>query len=271
MSPPKLATDAPIFDITHPFEVGPRPVLRNKLDLARGHGFDGGFGERRDFDVPLVRQIRLDHRSRTIAARHHQLVLVDTLEQALFGQFFDDACACLETIEPVQFGWRVFVDLCVGREDVDDGELMTLADFVVVEIVRRGDLHATGSELRINVGITDDRNRSIGQRQPQLLSDEMPIALIVRMHGNRGVAEHRLGAGRSNDEMSAAIRQWITQMPKRSVFFSAQHLEIRYGGLQHRIPVHQSLAAIDETFFVQAHEYFGYGLRETLIHREAIA
>ena len=126
-------------------------------------------------------------------------MLVDALEQPLLGEFFDDACARLETIETLQFGRRVFVDLRIGGEDVDDRKLVTQADFVIVEIVCRGDLHTPRSEFGIDIGIADDRNRPVGQRQPQLLADEMPIALIIRMHRDGGVAEHGLRTCRCHD------------------------------------------------------------------------
>jgi hypothetical protein len=132
-------------------------------------------------------------------------VLVDAFEQILLSEFLDDACSRLETIETLQFGRGVFVDLRIGSEDVDDRKLVTQADLVIVEIVCWGDLHTTRSELRIDVVIADDRNGSIGQRQSQLLADEMPIALIIRMHGDGGIAEHGLWTCRRHDQMATTI------------------------------------------------------------------
>ena len=38
---------------------------------------------------------------------------------------------------------------------------------------------------------------------------------------------------------------------------------------QHRVPVDQALAAVDQAFLVQAHEDFGDGARQVRVHREA--
>ena len=40
--------------------------------------------------------------------------------------------------------------------------------------------------------------------------------------------------------------------------------------MQHRVPVNQSLAAIDESFFVEFDEHFGDGFGQAFVHREAI-
>ena len=41
--------------------------------------------------------------------------------------------------------------------------------------------------------------------------------------------------------------------------------------MQHRVPVHEALAAVDEPFLVQPHECLGYRRRESRIHREPVA
>ncbi len=79
---------------------------------------------------------------------------------------------------------------------------MPLADLVVVEVVAGRDLHAAGAERRIDVLVGDDRNQAIGERQATLLADEMPIALVFRMHGDGGVAEHRFRTRRCDHEMT---------------------------------------------------------------------
>jgi hypothetical protein len=52
---------------------------------------------------------------------------------------------------------------------------------------------------------------------------------------------------------------------------AAHDFEVGHRGLQHRIPVHQALAAVDQAFAVEPHEHFGDGLRQALVHGEALA
>ncbi len=60
-------------------------------------------------------------------------------------------------------------------------------------------------------------------------------------------------------------------MPQLAVLLLALHLEVRQRRQQHRIPVDEPLAAIDEALVVQFHEHLGDGARQIRIHREALA
>ena len=63
----------------------------------------------------------------------------------------DDLLARLEAIEPAERAGTLSLSLRVRREDVDLRQVVPLADLVVVEVVRRRDLHAAGAEGRVDV------------------------------------------------------------------------------------------------------------------------
>jgi hypothetical protein len=84
-------------------------------------------------------------------------------------------------------------------EHVDHRQLVSQADFVVVEIVRWRDLHAARTELGVDVFVGDDRNAPAGEGQLDFLADEVAIAFVARVHRDRRVAEHRLRSGRRDD------------------------------------------------------------------------
>jgi hypothetical protein len=88
----------------------------------------------------------------------------------------------------------VVVDGGVGGEDVDHLQAVTLAHFVVVEIVRRGDLHAAGAEGGVHVIVGNDGNAAAAQGQLHELADQVLITLVIGVHGHGGVAQHGLGA-----------------------------------------------------------------------------
>ncbi len=74
-------------------------------------------------------------------------------------------------------------------------------DVIVVGVVRRRDLERAGAEREVHVRVGDDRDAAcstIGSRT--LLPDQVLVALVVGMHRDRDVAEHRLGAGRRDHE-----------------------------------------------------------------------
>ncbi len=62
----------------------------------------------------------------------------------------------------------VLVERAVGVEDVDHRQLLPQADFVVVRIVGRRDLHAAGAQLRLGPDVGDQRNLAVQQRQLHL-------------------------------------------------------------------------------------------------------
>ncbi|MNT76939.1 hypothetical protein D3C72_2160020 [compost metagenome] len=49
------------------------------------------------------------------------------------------------------------------------------------------------------------------------------------------------------------------------------HFQIGNSGVEFRIPVHQTLAAVHQAIFVETDKHFLHGARETLIHGEALA
>jgi hypothetical protein len=271
MAPPQLPADAPVLDLVHPLEVFLRPALRHEARASVLDGFDGGLRERRDAHVPLIGQPRLEHRAAAISAWNGQRMRLDFLQQAERLEVCDHEFASLEAIERAILLRHLVIERRIRIEDVDERQVVTLADFVVVEVVPRRDLHAAGAERRIGVLVADHGDQPICERQSDLLADQVSIALVLGVHGHCGVAEHRFRPRRRNHQMTAAIRERIAQMPDLTLLGLGQHFEIRQRGVQHRIPVDEPLAAIDESILVQAHEHVGDDGGETFVHREAVA
>jgi hypothetical protein len=107
-------------------------------------------------------------------------------------------------------------------------------------------------------------------------ADEVLVAFVFGMHHHCHVAEHGLGAGGGDGETGQSAHtvwfgQRIADVPHETIFFFLHHFQIGYGGVQFRIPVHQTFAAIDQAFVEQAHECFGDSFRQFLVHRKALA
>jgi len=52
---------------------------------------------------------------------------------------------------------------------------------------------------------------------------------------------------------------------------AALDLEIRYGGLELRVPVHQPAVAVDQALAMQRHEHLAHRTRQALVHGEPFA
>ena len=270
MTPPELAADAPVFDAVHPVEIGLAPVRRHELDAPVLDRLDGRPGQRLDFHVPLVGQVGLDHRVRPVAARNHQLVVLDFFEQAQFLHVLDNLLTGLESIHAAVGFRRAVVDAGVVVENVDDFQVVALADLVVVEIVRRRDLDAAGTEFRVHVVVGNDGYAAAGQRQLDFEPDQFGVALVLRVHRERAVSQHRFGARGGDHHVALAVGPRVAEMPHAALFFRRHDFQVGQGRVQHGVPVDQPFSPVDQTFLVQRDELAPHGLRQPFVHREAV-
>ena len=127
---------------------------------------------------------------------------------------------------------------------------MALADFEIVEIVRRRDLHRARAELGVGILVADDRDAAADERQDDVLADKMLVALVLGMDGNRDVAEHGLGTGGGNGDGLVAALDRVAQVPHLAVGFDVLDLEVGDGGLETGVPVDQTLGAVDQALLV---------------------
>ena len=110
------------------------------------------------------------------------------------------------------------------------------------------------------------------QRQDRVPADQVLVAFVVRMHRDGGVTEHRFGPGRGNDNVfSPNAFDRILDVPQRALHLDLLHLEIGDGGKQLRVPVNEPLVLVDQVLPVELDEDLQHGLREPLVHGEALA
>ena len=168
--------------------------------------------------------------------------------------------------------------IALDVEDADLRQVVATADFEVVEIMRRRDLHRAGTLFRVGIIISDDRNPATDQRQDDVLADQRHIALVVRIHRDGGVTEHGLGARSANDDEGGGIfriedlaLQRIAQIPQAALDLDLLHFEIGDRGEQFGVPVHKAFVLVDQAFAMQLHKHLDDGARQPLVHREAFA
>ena len=305
MAPPELAADAPVLDVRHPVTVGVDPVGGDEIDLARPalDTFDQRQAARAEvvhLHEPLVGQVRLDCLAAAVAARHLQLVRFGFHEQARGFEVGKHELARLVAVEAVVLrrngadctsapdsGFHCFSrvgcdravinrfgitdDLCFRCKNIDQRQLVAQPDLVVVEIVRRRDLDHAGTELAVDIIVGDHRDQPAGQRQGDGLADQVRVTLVVGMHHHRGVAEHRFRPCRGDHQRAAAVAERIADRPQKAVLFLVDHFQVGDRGLQHRVPVDEALATVDQALLVQAHERLDHRFGGHRVHREYAA
>ena len=177
MSPPELARNAPRLDVLEPIEVGLLPGRRHELGLALAHRGDRRLSEGLGVDVPLIGKPWLDDRVRPVAMRHGVGMRLDLSQKSGERHHLDDPGSRDEAVLAVDSGDepRVVVvalqpleevDIALERhaalriEDIDRPHalgLVPLADFEIVEVVRRRDLDRACAFFRIGIFVGDNR------------------------------------------------------------------------------------------------------------------
>ena len=232
---------------------------------------------------------------------------LDLLDKALRFQVFDHAPARREPIHPAILRRRLVIEVRGRVEDIDDADLgMALIDPIVVEIVGRRDLDGARALLGIGVVIGDDGNLAPDQRQHHRLADQLFVTRVVGMHGNRRVAEHRLGPrGGDDDEARGIALQRVPEVIEMPVGIAGEHLpqrvcvegfvgiarrptegplgvdhldfEVGERRLELRVPVDEALVLVDQVPPVRPRrigkldEHLEDGLGQALVHGEALA
>src|SRR5712664_3425400 len=118
----------------------------------------------------------------------------------------------------------------------------------------RGNLHAPRSEFGIDVFVRNDRDRPIGQRQDNLLSDELGVTLIRWMNSYRHITQHGFRPSSGYGNRTVTVLEWVAYLPNLALLFFRIHFKVRHRGTQFWVPIHQPRAAVDQTFLIQPYE-----------------
>ena len=264
------------------------------------HGSQGASRESvvGDPDVPLIREVGLDRNVAAVTVSDRMLVVPDRFQKSLRLEPVDDRdSSVLSTHAEERPGLvghpvapaELVGDRAVGRHHVDDRKFVPETDVPVVGIMGRRDLEEAGGHRRLgivdrfgskpeffgdlrrqnDVLVLDDGNDPTGDRQSNRSPAEFRGAGILGIHRDRGVTEHRFGTSRRHGHESIAIRERILEVPH--VALDIPHLDLVVGqrGTGRRIPIHESLAPIDQSVGEESEERFTNRRGADRIHGES--
>ena len=198
-------------------------------------------------------------------------MLLDLDHQAQLFQVGHDGLAGHKAVHAAVFFGCFVVDLGGQRQHRDHGQLVALAHLIVVLVMRRRHLHHAGAEFAVHVFVGDDGDLAAHQRQGHGLADQGAIALVFGVDHHGHVAQHGFGTGGCDHQIAFAAGQRVGDMPERTVFLLVFHFQVGDCRLQHRVPVHQALAAVDQALLVQLHKGLGHHLGQLVVHGEVLA
>ena len=185
-------------------------------------------------------------------------MVLDALQQTAGFQVIHNPLAGLEPIQAAIGLGRLLIQARVFIQHINQRQAVPLADLVIVEVVRRRDLDATGSEFLVDVVIRDDRDGAAGQRQFQFETDQVRVTLVARIDRDRGIAQQCFRTRGGDHHVTFAVGARITDVPELSVFLFRHDFEVGQGGVQHGVPVDQAFAAVDQLVVVEVDKHFSH-------------
>ena len=195
------------------------------------------------------------------------VIVLDLDEIALGLEIGDDRLAAFVAVHAVILA--AVDDVRVLVHDQDLLEVVAQTDLIVVRVVAGRHLDGAGAEAELDVIVRHDGQLAAHERQDGVFADEVLIALVVRMDGDAGVAQHGLGTGGGDDELLIAVLDRIADVPEVAGHVLVFDLGVREGRAAVRAPVDDAVALIDQALFIELAERLAHGLGAALVHREA--
>ena len=176
-------------------------------------------------------------------------------------------------------------DHAVLVKDGQAGQAVTAADLEVVRVMGGGHLDRAGAERGVDVVVGDDRDAPAGQRQLHGPADQVGVALVVGVHRDGGVAEHRLGPGGGDDDRVVFPFRppggvWGGRAPRDSTVADGDELafvvavldlDVAQCGQAARAPVDDPFGPVDQVVVEEPLEDRLHGPGQALVHREPLA
>ena len=174
MSPPQLAADTPVLDVLQPVLIGIFIFGWVEFQVIIHHRGQSHIGKVLHLEEPLHGELRLDSHVGTLGETYLVGIGFHLLQQSGILQIFLYLLAYIETVH---------ADIVI--EDVDSGQVVFLAQHIVVDIVCRSYLQTARTEFHVYIIILDNRNNAVHQRNNHFL----PLQPLVLRVG--GIDTHR--------------------------------------------------------------------------------
>lgn len=170
-----------------------------EFDFAFFEVFDGGFSKAFHVDEPLRFEHRLNDSATFVTVGDRVGDFFFAAHKALFFKIFQDLFAGFKSGETtIGFG-DVGVHSAVFGDNRDALQIVTLANFEIVEIVGGGDFDGAGAVFGVGVLVGDDGDFTVGEREFNKATNEVLIARVIGVDGDGGITEKGFGASGTDD------------------------------------------------------------------------
>ena len=191
---------------------------------------------------PLERDQRLDPALAALAERDRVTVRLALLElPALLAARRARARPASACVRPASSPAASFIRPSAPIT-VSSGSSCVAADLEVLRVVAGRDLQRARAELGLDALVGDHRHAPLDERHDHLAADRVPVALVVRVHGDGDVGrDRRRPRGRDRDaalavgervadvdELVVDVSSWSSSRSESDVWWNGHQLMIRF-------------------------------------------
>ena len=125
----------------------------------------------------------------------------------------NDSLSCFISVHSGIF--RIIVcDFSVISHDIDNFKVMTKSYFKVVRVMGRSNLYNACTKVHFNIIICNDRYFSVNDRKNNCFADQIPVAFIIRIYCNSGIAKQCFRTCCCKFKILVCILDFVAKMPE---------------------------------------------------------
>jgi hypothetical protein len=165
----------------------------------------------------------------------------------------------------------VFVHPPLGPDHHRLGQAVRAADLEVGRVVSRRHLERARAELGLHAFVGDDGDPSFDERDDHLAPDEVAIAVVLRVHGDRDVREDGRRSDGRDRHVPVAVGERVAREDELVVRLDAVELEIGERRRVERAPVDDPVVAVEPPALPQVDEMAHHRPLVALVHGHPLA
>ena len=239
-----------------------------ELDVVVHNRFEGDLGEVFHFEEPLHRKFGLDNDVGTFGVSHLVVIVFDLFEQTGLFKVYGNLPAHVEAVLAYIHA-AGFADGAVVVENIDDRQVVFLAQHIVVDIVGGGYFQTAGTEFDVDIVVHDDGHGAAYQRYDDPFAFEVAVARVVGVDTHGRIAQYGFGTGGGHDDVFVGLTLYhVAEVVELAVFFFIDNLFVGEGGERLRVPVYHAHAAVDESLVEKVDKYLDDAAAAGLVHGE---
>ena len=265
VSPPKLTRNTPVADVFHPVEVGVFVAFWVEGDVAIFNCRQSRLSKWLHLYKPLFGNNWLNSCVTTVATANVVCVWNNLLQNAHFLQFCNNLLARFVAVEAGKLPCK-FVHCAVVVHNADNWQVVALAHFEVVRVVRRSDFYNACTKFHINVLVGNNGDFAVDKGHYHSFANKVCVAWVVGVNCNGCVAQHCFRTGGCKGNCFASVWCTVSIVPEETILFSILYFGITKSSFANWTPVDDAVTTVNQAIVVHFYKCLSYFLGALFVH-----